>query len=239
MTDESLLHTGDLSARDRSILEHLARHRITTSQVLRLVLFSHLSVNAVIKVVGRLCRSGLLQRVPLLHRHCYYVLTASAARALGVSHKRTGPLGVQALPTEFAALHFACLSGAPRLRLTPAELKSAYPWMESAWIRAAHCLDRSRPESECLELLRVVQGSGPDHVARKCQADIRRRQGSASFLHLVQQQRFRLVVIAATLESANAIRLALDNHAWPDGLAIHLTVLPQLLPFLGGSRDAT
>ena len=192
-----------------------------------------------IKVVSRLCRDGLLQRVSLLHRHCYYALTASAARALGVSHKRTGPLGVQALLTEYAALHFACFTGQQRVRLTSAEVKNAYPWMEAAWIRAAHCLDRSQPENECLELLRVVQGSAPDHVARKCQADIRRRQGNAAFLQLVKQEQFRLVVIAATAESASAIQQALGNHLWPDGLAIHLTVLPQLLPFLGGSHDAT
>jgi len=239
VTDHSPIRTSNLTARGRVILEHVARHRITTPQVLRRVLFAQLSVNAVIKVASRLCRGGFLQRVSLLHRHCYYALTPSAARALGVSHKRTGPLGVQALPAEYAALHFACFTVPQRVRLTSAELKIAYPWMEAAWIRAAHCLDRSQPENECLELLRVVQGSTPDHVARKCQGDIRRRQGNAAFLQLVKQERFRLVVIAATEESVSAIHQALDNHQWPDGLAIHLTVLPQLLPFLGGSHDAT
>ena len=239
VTDNPPINISNLTVRGRAILEHVARHRITTLQVLRRALFAHQSVNAVVKVVSRICRDGLLQRIPLLHRHCYYALTANAARALGVSHKRTGPLGVQALPTEYAALHFACFTGAPRVRLTSSELKIAYPWMESGWIRAAHCLDRSQPESECLELLRVVQGGSPDHVARKCHVDISRREGNAAFLQLVKQERFRLVVIAATAESARAIQQALDNHLWPDGLAIHLTVLPQLLPFLGGSHDAT
>ncbi len=239
VTDNPSIHTSKLNARGQAILEHVARHRITTPQVLRRALFPHQSINAVIKVASRMCRTGLLQRVPLLHRHCYYALTPSSARAVGVSHKRTGPLGVQALPVEYAALHFACFTAAQRVRLTSAELKLSYPWMESAWIRAAHCLDRSQPESECLELLRVVQGGAPDHVARKCHADISRRQGNEAFLQLVKQERFRLVVIAATAESASAIQHALDNHLWPDGLAIRLTVLPQLLPFLGGSHDAT
>ncbi len=92
VTDNPPINISNLTVRGRAILEHVARHRITTPQVLRRALFAHQSVNAVVKVVSRICRDGLLQRIPLLHRHCYYALTANAARALGVSHKRTGPL---------------------------------------------------------------------------------------------------------------------------------------------------
>lgn len=225
--------------RDRRILEHVARHRITTHQVLQRVFFPNKSVNATVKVTQRLCRAHLLERVPVLHRRCYFALTPDGAKEMGVSPKRTGPLGVQALPIEFAALHFSCLTDPHRRRLTTAELQSEYSWMEPAWVRAPHCLVVAPSDRPCLELIRVAYRSRPDHIARKCQRDIQRRRGRREFLELVQEGRFRLVVIVATAEGAIAIRTALDGHVWPDGLAINLAVFAQLAPLLGGFRHAT
>lgn len=225
--------------RDRLVLEYTDRNRVIQHQPLRQLVFPDSQETAVIKVTTRLCKHGLLQRVPLLHRHCYFTLTIRAARLLGVSVKRTGPLGVQALPCELAALHYVCKTATPRQRLTAAELAERFPWMERGWFKAPHCIEPNAKSGDCLELLRVVLGGKPDHVARKCFSDISRRQANPGFQELLAQQCFRLVVIAPTRESANSIRLALQNHLWPTGLSIQLSVLPQLLPMLGGFRHAT
>jgi hypothetical protein len=225
-----------LTRRDRQILEHVARQRLTTQQVLRHLFFPGRAVNAAIKVTQRLCQSELLERVPVLHRRCYFVLTVKGAKSLGVSAKRTGPLGVQALPIEYAALHYSCLADPHRRRLTAVELKSAFPWMEPAWTQAPHCVLATPSAAPGLELLRVAYRAQADHIARKCRRDIQRRSDRREFQELVQAGRFRLVVIVATAEGAAAIRTALDAHAWPDGLEIRLAVLTQLAPLLGGVR---
>lgn len=228
-----------ITDRDRRILEHVDRHRVTQHAALRSALFPDLHETATVKVISRLCRDGLLQRVPLLHRQCYFTLTPHAARLLGVSEKRTGPLGVQSLPCELAALHFVCRSESRRTRLTAVELARNYPWMKRAWFRAAHCVEHGTAVGDRLELLRVALGGKPDHVARKCFIDVDRRREVRGFQALIAEQRFRLVVIVPTKEGADAVRHALQNHQWPDRFPIQLTVLSQLLPLLGGLPHAT
>lgn len=225
--------------RDQVVLEVTDRYRAMQHQPLRQLVFPDCKETAVIKVTTRLCKNGLLERVPLLHRNCYFTLTPRAARLIGVSVKRTGPLGVQALPCELAALHYVCKSSSPRQRLTSAELTERFPWMARSWTKSVHCVGSDSEGADCLDLLRVVLGGKPDHVARKCFSDISRRKNNSGFLDLLAQQRFRLVIIAPTKESASAIRLSLQNHLWPPGMNIQLSILPQLLPMLGGFRNAT
>ena len=46
--------------RDRAILDHILRYRLTTNAVLHRTLFPEQSMNAVTKVTARLCQRGLL-----------------------------------------------------------------------------------------------------------------------------------------------------------------------------------
>ena len=56
-----------LTGRDRQVLEHVARYRMTTTTTLRQSLFPKLSSNAVGKIANRLCRAGFLAKYPLVH----------------------------------------------------------------------------------------------------------------------------------------------------------------------------
>jgi hypothetical protein len=199
--------------------------------------FADQGPTAAVKVISRLCRSGFLKRVKILRREHCFVLTGRSAKVLGhAARQRTSP-GPQALPIDFAALMYSTASP-NRKRLTPQELRSLYPWMSRALATLPHCLDQSLAESPCLELLRTDLGGKPDHVARKCDGDVRKRRDIPSFQDLLRQGRFRLVVITMTQGKADLIRDALDSHLWPDGLVIQLVVLPQLSSFLGGPKHA-
>jgi len=55
---------------------------------------------------------------------------------------------------------------------------------------------------------------------------------------MVAEGKFRLVVITTTKEKSAAIRRALNRHEWPEGLAIHLSVVPQLLSLTVRSNHA-
>lgn len=216
------------SQRDRKILDHAARHRMTTNEVVRKLFFPEHRHNAVTKVTARLCRERLLRKFPLHHPRAYYTLGPHAAQSMGISVKRTYPLGPQALPTEYAALAYATLGNDQHRRLTAAELRRLCPWLSGQLLDFPHCLDES-DDRPVLELIRVDLGGKADHVARKCDADIQVRRAAAEFGHLVRDARFRLVIVTSTTEKAAAIQEALDQRVWPDGLQIHLAVVPDLL----------
>ncbi len=214
--------------RDRAILAHVARHRLTTVAVLRQTLFPCLSQTAVTKIVSRLCRHHYLAKFTLQHPHRYYVLGAAGGKLMGLGAHRSDSLGPQALPLEYAALLYATLGKHPRTRLTRGETLARFPWFPERWADACHCHDDT---GNVLELLRVDFGGSADHVARKCVGDIHLRSQTHDFLKLLASGRFRLVLITATPEKGAALRQALDRHDWPRGLLLHLSVIPELLMF--------
>lgn len=218
-----------LTERDRRILDHVARYRVTVSEVLHALFFPSQFPNAVTKVTSRLCQQDYLRRFPLYHPRTYFTLGPKGAQSLGQSANRTLPLGPQSLPTDFATLSYATLGGTERYRLTVHELMTRWPsFTDKQIVDAPHCADESTGDT-VLELIRVDLGGKPDHVARKCRDDIDSRRRLKAFNELLKQGGFRLVVVTGTTEKAAAIRDSLDQHCWPDGLQLHLAVVPDLL----------
>ena len=175
-----------------------------------------------------MCRERLLAKHPLHHPQVYFTLGPRGAQQLGLPPHRACPLGPQALPTEFGALAYATLGPAYHHRLTTVELQERFPWLPAPMLDFPHCLDTSA-QPPVLELVRVELGGTPDHVARKCDGDIQARRPIREFQQLLNDKRFRLVVVTSSAHKAAAIRTALDQHLWPDGLQIHLAVVTQLL----------
>jgi hypothetical protein len=214
------------SRRDREIVEHIARYRITIIEVLCRRVLPGLSPNAVSKVVNRLCKTGFLRKYTLLHPTKYFVLGELGVKWLSINSDRAGPLGPQSLPLEYGVLVYATLGEHTHTRLTQVEVLHKHPWLTATLASGPHCRDE---QDKILELIRVDLGGPADHVARKCAADLNRRRRLRDFLPLVAQSRFRLVVITATKEKAAAVRQALERHDWPTGLLIHFSVIPKLL----------
>lgn len=232
MTAKNKTHRHTPNSRDRLILEHVARYRLTTLEVLSRAVLPGLSRNALSKVTNRLCSADLLQKHTLLHPVKYFVLGDWGARGLGFREYRAHPLGPQSLPQEFAILTFAALSAKAHLRLNTSEVLKRCPWLPTYMASAPHCIDRA----EVLELVRVDLGGPADHVARKCAVDLVNRCRIREFPPLLAEGRFRLVVITSTTGKATAIQRALDRHELPSGLSIHFSVVPQLLS-LGVNSD--
>lgn len=201
MSSSNKQHRHTPTSRDQVILEHVARYRLTTLEVLGRTVLPGLSRNALNKITNRLCEAGLLQKYTLLHPVRYFVLGDWGARGLGFHEYRAHALGPQSLPQEFAILSFATLGAKPHLRLTTAEVLLRCPWLPSVMASAPHCIDRA----EVLELIRVDLGGPADHVARKSALDLVNRLRISEFPPLVADGRFRFVVITST--SGKARRL--------------------------------
>lgn len=207
---------------------------MTTNEVLHRVYFAGQQPNAVTKVTSRLCAHKFLSKFPLIYPQGYFRLGERSAAMLGLHDSRTLPLGPQSLPTEYGVLSYATLRDEPLTRLTPKELQQRFPYFEPAWCEVAHVL-RSGGQ-DVIELLRVDLGGAADHVARKVSNDVRIRLQSDEFKQLVRARAFRCVVITSTTEKAAAIQASLEAHQWPDGLAIHLAAVPNLLPLIPGGE---
>lgn len=226
---------GKLSARDRLVLDHVDRYRLTTIAALRHAPLRGLTRGAVSKIVVRLCDRQFLQSFPLSHPSRYFVLGTEGIRALGKSRHRSQPLGPQSLPMEFAALAYATLGNRLRRRLHPPEVTSRCPWLPSQLAAAIHCLDE---QEDVLELLRVDLGGPPDHVARKCVADINTRRRFSEFPTLARAGKFRLVVITCTSAKAAALRQSLNRHDWPQDIPVHFSIISDLLSLIARKHNA-
>lgn len=225
----------NLSARDRLVLDHVARYRLTTIVALRRTPLVGLSRGGISKIVVRLCDRQFLRSFPLSHPARYFVLGAEGIRALGLSGHRSRPLGPQALPMEFAALVYATLGKRLRLRLIPSEVQTRCPWLPIKLATAIHCYDE---HDDVLELLRIDLGGPPDHVARKCVADINARRPLNEFSTLAHAGKFRLVVITSTPAKGAALRQSLGRHDWPTEVPIHFSIVPDLLTLTARKHDA-
>ena len=220
--------------RDRLILEHVARYRLTTITAIQRVVLPGMSRNAIDKITNRLCDAGLLRKHILLYPMKYFVLGEVSVRNMGLGAHRATPLGSQSLPQEFALLAFATLGPQQHLRLNAAEVKKRCPWVPLSLTVAPHCID----QANVLELVRVDLGGSADHVARKCAADLTERSRIREFLSVVAAGQFRLVVITSTQGKVEAIQRALNHHLWPSGLLIHFAVVPQLLSLGAKAKNA-
>lgn len=229
-------HPVRLSTRDAAILEHIARYRISTAEVLHRQFFRGRRANAVTKVTSRLYGSGHLSRHPLYHPRTYFTLGPDGARRLGLPLSRTRPLGPQSLPVEYGVLSCVTRGSRRHQRLTVRELLELCPDLPTGLREQPCCLDETASPPR-LELIRVDLGGRPDHVARKCVADVRSRSGIDSLQHLMAQGRFHLIVVTGTTAKAASICDALDQHPWPDRFQIHMVVVSDLLPLTAAISD--
>ena len=85
--------TSRVSERDRKILDHVARYRLTINQVLHRLFFPDNGQSAVAKVTGRLCSAKRLAKFKLRHPRVYFTLTAAEAQNRGLSISRAQSLG--------------------------------------------------------------------------------------------------------------------------------------------------
>ena len=214
-----------LSQSERQVLAHVERYRMTTNEILKARCFPELTSNAISKITAKLCRLGYLERHPLFGGQDYFLLSRKATNLLGVSPRRSEPLGPQALPLHYGVSLYCSLAAVPKDRLTADELKEKYGLTSVADLIAAYCEDGDQ-----LCLLRVDLGGSADHVVRKCREDVRRRMEGPTWRELIDAGRFRIVIVTATVEKAAAIRQALAAFNW--NISFRTATIPDLLPLL-------
>ena len=225
--------------RDLLIVQHVARHRLTTHEVLLRLFFPASQPNSVVKVTSRLCRTQVLQKFPLVHPQVYFTLTAKACRQIGGAPSRSQPLGPQALPSELAALHYCTCGARYHQRLTLHEVIEHFPWFPAASRHEIYSIDRYPENQKVMEWIRADLGGPSHHIVRKTHRRLHRLLESPLFVQALAHGWFRIVFLTATQQKVQAIRDALQQHDWPDATLLHLAVIPQLLPLTARYRHGS
>ena len=210
--------------RDKAILDHILRYRLTTNAVLHRTLFPEQSMNAVTKVAARLCQRGLLRRYPLVPPETYFTVGPEAVRQFGVPSRRTEPLGPQSLPIDYAVLIYATHGKQACRRMTSDELTSYMSWLPDELTRTPYCVSNGGR----LDLIRVDLGGSPQHVARKAAADLSARLSIPELAELAATAKFQLVILTTTDDKARLISSAFDSLGWSDNVRIHLAAVSRL-----------
>ena len=227
MSDES--NKQKLAERTQEILSHIARYRVTLIPVVWRILFDGVRRNAVVKVLSRMEKSGMVQRMPLMHPQVYFMLTTRTARQFGKGVHWSRPPGPQALPLDVATL-FYCTSGARQHeRLTEQEIRSVFPWFPGKTNHDVFCRPASA-DTEILEWIRPDLGGPAHHMVRKCQRRLQSWMTVSDFAKAADAERFRIVFLAPTSGKLDSMKSCISKYEWPPGIHLHLALIPQLLP---------
>ena len=222
--------------RDYDILDHLARYRLTTRDVLHRLFFDDSEINAVTKVTSRLTDHGFLNKYEWAPNRNYFVIGRESARIMGVSPKKCKPLGSQTLPKELATLMFCCMGDERRERLKVSELQKQYPDLLARKIDNSHYyVDRAEDGAVRLAFIRVDQGGTCDHIARRCEKDLEDRANMPSFRQLVDSDRFMIAIITASDDKAERVRETIRRRTWP--VRFRVAVVKELAQLIARSID--
>lgn len=201
--------------RDYEILDHIARYRLTTREVLHRLFFSDSEVNAVTKVTSRLVENRFLNRFDLHSGKSYFVFAPNSARLLGISLKKTKALGPQALVQNYGILQFCCLSEHPRERLLVQELAQRFTDLRGKHLRAGSFYIDSQSGETRLASIRVDHGGPSAHLVRKCRADLENIVSNKAIAALISEQRFMFAILTANEQKVRDIQETLKRQTWP------------------------
>ena len=231
-----------LEERDRFILEHVARYRMTVPQALsELTFFEDSGPHAVKNVLKRLCRSGgYLSSAPLYRNRSYYHLTKRAVRVLGEHDSLAKPLPDEPKTRAYAVLSFCCLQGRGFERLTKDEFEQHFPELYQNQQRREYYIDTAgdRPR---LGFLRVDYGGRGrwDRLIAKCREDVVKRCDKPAFRKLIDAGDFVITVLTALEKKAERLRQAVAEIEAQLPVPIQVAVIPDLLELIAPPPQPT
>jgi hypothetical protein len=216
------------TARDRHILHHVQRYRLTTRDVLKRLFFSQAGESAVSKVLARLVADGALCGCRLGNGFGYYVLGRQGMDAVGATAASGRPFSEQTLPVAFGFLAFCITSGVRRL--TADEFRRAFPLLCRDRMKAGSYYVDARSTPHRLGTVLVDRGNPPKLILHKLQRLSAQQYRAPAFAELIQTGRFCVTILTAwplkqrLLDSA--IRLAFRGP-----LRVEVATVPELQAF--------
>jgi hypothetical protein len=218
-------HSPPHPPREKELLLHLRRHRITTLEVLKRLHFAKQADSTVRYHVRRIVTAGQLESRKLPSGRTYYHLTPAAARTLGAPRSFGQAPGAQALPRLLGALAYTCLGSEPSLRLLPEELDALYPGLagKGGLTFEDYCVeaDPRAADFRYLTAIKVdAEGADPDAFLRGLRSQLDRGESVPLFGKLRAERLFAVGIVTSEPSKRVAYHRALERR--PLGVAVRV-----------------
>lgn len=201
-----------LMDRDRLIVEHVARYRMTIREIVHAHFMPETDINAVTKVLARLTGARLLARHTLHDSRGYWTLGLLGARQRGLHEKRAYAVGYNAVIEHYGILAFCCAGNTRRELLTREEFEERFPGHSHPSIqRPAYYIDE-HDGIRRLGMIVVDRNGDPIRLIRKCMGEMRRRVSIPAFLARFRQQDFVCAIVTGDPERKQVLERLLAKE---------------------------
>ncbi len=226
-----------ITERDRDILEHVARHRITTREAIQSVFMPDHELNAASKVLSRLVKADCLSKPRLLPdgQTRYWRLSLSYVNAKGLHPYHAKALTFGPAIEHFGILSFCCMGETQRTLFTRQEFKQQYPdHYDEHLLRSAYYLDVDDSGVQRLGLILVDSGRRDEmRWVRRFRQLYKRRLSMPGFRARLRDRK-KLFLIAFITPNADKLaavdeavrQAARSGEKWP--VAFRFEVEPRL-----------
>lgn len=205
------------ASRERELLEHVRRYRLTTAAALKTLFFADQADSTVRYHTRRLVEADKLASCRLPSGRAYYHFTPQAAREYGAPRSGGVAPGAQALARALGVLAYCCLDTATRLRLTPEELESLYPGLSGpgALTFEDYCLDTD-PRDRAFRYLTALkvdaEGAQPDGFLTSIRRQLERGEDIPLFRQLRKEKLFSVAIVTAEPSKRAAFHAAIEKR---------------------------
>ncbi len=221
------IRNGYLTSRDRRILEFVDRCRVGTEDMFQRVFFSESKsrIATVSRVVRRLVRRGLLDRVTWSPGRSYVILTRRGCRAIAVPDRTPRPLTEQSLPVALAVAWHCVRTGVTRV--TDREFRQRYPELWRPGLRSSIYYLTDTPRGLVLGMFLVDRGGTARRIRSKIRRLITQRDSLPAFEALIAAGRLRLTVLTGLPAQQQNIRRSLKRSTF-HRVEIEVCLVPEL-----------
>ena len=203
-----------LTDRDRQIIDHVARYRLTFREIVQKLFLPECDINAVTKVLSRLTVAGLLARHQLHNMRYCWTLSVKSALQRGLDDKRANALGYEAAVYHYGVLMFCCGGGTLRQLLTSKEVDQQFPeHSHRSLLRSAYYVDHHDGQDR-LGLILVDRGEDYQRLVRKCRREVYRRQEIPAFFKRIREGGFVISIVTAFPEKKAKLEQALEDPSY-------------------------
>lgn len=217
---------NELSARDRSILEHIGRYRVSTDDILQELFFpSAKSITTIQKHMARLTEAEWTKKSNSVARRNIYYL----GDQFHLPRSRRNGFTEQSLPTAIAILYFCIRHGRKRMALS--ELRALDPRLAEPRMRGSDYFVDDIGGKLGLSFMLVDRLGPVRRIVWKANRLVRQRLARAAYREWIIQRRFSVTVLAATPQQTEQLTHGLKRRKSRD-VPVRVQTVPEFAPFL-------
>lgn len=215
----------DPTPRDLQILQHVARYRLTTIDVIHKRFCPEITRNAVTKITARLVACGWLKVATLPGVGNYYIVSSEGAARTNAPRRAREDFSEQAFPSAYGVLLFCLKFGVERL--TPDEFEQRFPELYSRGLRSTPYFIDTLSEPRRLGAILLDRDNDLRRLQTKVKHLIADRFRIPGFRPWILDRRFSVTILTSSSEKCVQIEGPI-REAGQDNVTVRVVVIPEL-----------